>query len=175
MILLPRLKDILKFGVKQSDSLKIEGIITLMQSENGKIVKDATKVVKNTISDYLFIQLFHEMYDGTGSLHMDDLCSAGTGVKDGIVARYSSDPSLYEQLNTTYNSGGDGSDDTEIEYYGESNAALDADRTYNAIYLLKDFDTDPPTSGQLFAYRSVSYTVLEDRRLHVYYKIRKPA
>lgn len=150
------------------DQIKFHNTIRIWQSENGVKVPDSEIEVKNVTEDAFYIQLFHEIYDGTGALVLDDLHDGATG-DDGIVVLQDDDATL-DQLTTTYNTGGDGVDDTYIEYYGEKLYA--AAEGFHQVRLYKNYDV----AGEVrLGYANVNYSVAAGRRLHIYYKLSKPS
>lgn len=154
-----------------NDKIGFHNTIRIWQSENGIKVPDSEIKVKNVTEDAFYVQLFHEIYDGTGALVLDDLYNASSNPtgEDGIVV-VQDDDTTEDQLDTAYNSGGDGVDDTYIEYYGEKLYA--AAEGFHQVRLYKDYGA----GGEVrLGYANVNYTVAAGRRLHIYYKLSKPS
>jgi hypothetical protein len=151
--------------------VKFNNTLRIWQSENGIKVSGSEIEVKNTTEDQFYVQLFHEIKDGTGALVLDDLydsVSNPTG-EDGIVV-IQDDGSTEDQLDTAFNSGGDGVDDTYIEYYGEKLYA--AAEGFVQVRLYKDYGA----GGEVrLGYANIGYNVAAGRRLHIYYKLSKPS
>jgi hypothetical protein len=154
-----------------TDRIKLHNTIKIWQSEDGIKVPGSEIEITNVTEDQFYVQLFHEIKDGTGALTLDDLYdSVGnpTG-EDGIVV-IQDDDTTEDQLDTAFNTGGDGVDDTYIEYYGEKLYA--AAEGFHQVRLYKDYGA----GGEVrLGYANVNYSVAAGRRLHLYYKLSKPS
>ncbi|MEM4326356.1 MAG: hypothetical protein QXU40_03575 [Candidatus Pacearchaeota archaeon] len=150
------------------DLIKFYNTIKIWQSENGIKVPDSEVELKNVTENSFYIQLFREIYNGTGALALTDLYNGTTG-DDGIVV-VQSGGTVLDKLNTSYNSGGNGTTDTYIEYYGEK--LYTTAKTIIQVRLYRDYNV---TGEVRLGYANVNYSVAAGRRLHIYYKLSKPS
>lgn len=159
--------------MKRNTNVLLENVITIYQSENGVEVPGTRLVTKNVTEDAFYINLFRHIRVGGQLLYLDDLydsVSNATGL-DMIMAIEDDSPTYTEhKLDTAYNSGGDGSSDTDVEYYGEKLFATET--TLIQLRLIKD---ESDAAEIIFGYRNINYTVAANRRLHIYYKLSKPS